>query len=80
MPQVTGYDEGMNAMAYVQAELARQRRRSMLAVAAAEREVRQARLYSRVIRQAERAERRQLTRRDEAIRLRAWLEQFESAG
>jgi RNA binding exosome subunit len=79
MPQVTCYDEGINAMAHVQAELARQRRRSLLAMAAAEREVRQARLYSRIIRQAERAERRQLSERDEAIRLRAWLKQFESA-
>jgi RNA binding exosome subunit len=61
-------------------ELALERRKSLLADAAAQREVQRAQLYGRISRQAERAERRQLSRRDQAIRLRARLEQLESAG
>jgi hypothetical protein len=64
---------------HMQAELARERQRALLADAAAEREAQRAHLYSRISRQAERAERRQLSRRDQARRLRGRLEQLGSA-
>jgi hypothetical protein len=51
----------------------------LLSTAAAQREGQQAQLYSRISRQAERAERRQLSQRDQAIRLRGRLEQLQSA-
>jgi len=65
---------------HMHTELARERRKSLLADAAVQREVQRAQLYGRISRQAERAERRQLSRRDQAIRLRVRLEQLESAG
>jgi hypothetical protein len=73
-------DDGMSmsAMAPLQPELARERQRNLLAIAAAERDASQARLHRRIIRKAERAERRQLSHRDQAIRLRARLEELES--
>jgi hypothetical protein len=66
-------------MAPLQPELARERQRHLLAVAAAERDASRARLRRRITRQAERAERRQLSQRDQAIRLRARLDELESA-
>lgn len=69
----------MSAMAPLQAELAREHQRSLLATAAAEREANRARLHRRITRRAERAERRQLSHRDQVIRLRALLEELESA-
>jgi RNA binding exosome subunit len=64
---------------YLQTELARERHQLLLATAAAQREAQRALLYSRISRQAERAERRQLSRRDQAIRLRGRLERLHSA-
>jgi RNA binding exosome subunit len=61
------------------AELARERHQGLLASAAAHREAQRAQLYSRISRQAERAERQQLSRRDQAIRLRGRLERLHSA-
>lgn len=66
-------------MAHVQTELVRQRQQTLLEYAESERVARQARLHQRIVRQAERAERRQLSNRDQAIRLRARLNQIESA-
>ena len=60
-------------------ELARERQQTLLATAVALREARRAELYSRISRQAERAERQQLSRRNEAIRLRGRLEKLLSA-
>jgi hypothetical protein len=60
-------------------ELARERQQGMLAEAAAQREAQRAELYGRIFRQAERAERRQLSQRDQAIRLRGRLEKLVSA-
>jgi hypothetical protein len=51
----------------------------LLATADAQREVQRAQLYSRISRQAERAERRQLSQRDQAMRLRGRLEKLQSA-
>ena len=66
---------------YIQAhaELARERQQGMLASAVAHREAQRAQLYSRISRQAERAERRQLNQRDQAIRLRGRLEKLHAA-
>ena len=68
-------------MSHIQAELelARDRQQDLLAVAAAQREGRRAQLHSRIVRRAERAERRQLSHRDQAVRLRARLDELESA-
>jgi hypothetical protein len=63
---------------YPELELARERQRSLLALAAAQRDARRAQLHTRMLRQAERAERRQLSQRDQAIRLRARLDELES--
>jgi hypothetical protein len=64
---------------HLQAELARERQQGLLAAAAAQREAQRAQLYSRISRQAERAERRQLSQRDQAMRLRGRLEKLHSA-
>lgn len=64
---------------YMHAEMARERQQGLLAEAAAQREAERARLYGRIFRQAERAERRQLSQRDQAIRLRGRLEKLVSA-
>ena len=64
---------------YIQTELARERHQLLLATAAAQREAQRAQLYSRISRNAERAERRQLSQRDQAIRLRGRLEKLQSA-
>ena len=69
----------MSSMAPLQPELARERQRSLLALADAERDANRARLHRRIERRAERAERRQLSHRAEAIRLRARLEELQSA-
>jgi len=61
------------------AELARERQQGLLAAAAARREAQRALLYGRISRQAQRAERRQLSQRDQAIRLRGRLEKLQSA-
>jgi len=66
-------------MAHVQKELVRERQQTLMEYAQSERQARQAQLHKRIIRQAERAERRQLSSRDQAIRLRALLNQIESA-
>jgi hypothetical protein len=63
----------------MQAELARERQQGLLSEAAAQREAQRAQLYGRIFRQAERAERRQLSQRDQAIRLRGRLEKLVSA-
>ncbi len=68
----------MSAMAPLQLELAREHQRNLLATADAEREANRARLHRRITRRAERAERRQLSHRDEAIRLRARLADLQS--
>ncbi|HUC21408.1 MAG TPA: hypothetical protein VMA73_01750 [Streptosporangiaceae bacterium] len=60
-------------------ELARERRQDLLAAATVQREARRAQLYRRISRNAERAERRQLSQRDQAIRLRGRLEKLQSA-
>ena len=65
-------------MAHVQAELARERQRSLLALSLAQREGRQEQMRIRLLRRAERAERRQLIRRAKAVRLRARLDALES--
>jgi hypothetical protein len=67
------------ATVYMQAELARERQQALLVAAAAQREAQRAELYSRISRQAERAERRQLSQRDQAMRLRGRLEKLVSA-
>jgi hypothetical protein len=64
---------------HIQTELARERQRGLLATADAQREVQRAQLFSRISRQAERAERRQLSQRDQAMRLRGRLEKLQSA-
>ena len=64
---------------HIGTELARERQQVLLAAAVARREARRAELYSRISRQAERAERRQLSQRDQAIRLRGRLEKLLSA-
>jgi hypothetical protein len=69
----------MSAMAPLQSELALERQRHLLAIAAAERDANLARQRRRIMRQAERAERRQLSHRDQAIRLRARLEELGTA-
>jgi len=51
----------------------------LLASAAAQREAQLAQLYTRISRQAERAERLHLSRRDQALRLRGRLEKLYSA-
>jgi hypothetical protein len=68
----------MSAMAPLQLELAREHQRSLLANADADREANRARLHRRITRRAERAERRQLSHRDQAIRLRAQLTELQS--
>lgn len=78
------YDNGddgvsMSAMAPLQPELAREHQRSLLAIAAAERDANRARLRRRIAKRAERAERRQLSHQDQAIRLSARLKELESA-
>ena len=67
-------------MAHVQAELARERQRSMLADAAAWRDGQRAWMHYRIARRAQRVERLQMRRGDQAARLRAALEYLESAG
>ena len=64
---------------HMQAELARERQQALLADAATQREAQRAQLHSRISRQTERALRRQLSRRDQVMRLRGRLEQLESA-
>jgi hypothetical protein len=65
-------------MAHVQAELARDRQQTLLAMAEAERDGRRAWIHDRIERRAQRAERLQTRRADQAARLRAALEQLES--
>jgi RNA binding exosome subunit len=68
-----------SATVYMHAEMAREREQGLLAEAAAQRDAERAQLYGRISRQAERAERRQLRQRDQAIRLRGRLEKLVSA-
>jgi hypothetical protein len=72
-------------MTHVGQELARDRQRTLLAVAAAQRDGQRARLHGRIARRAERAERKQHTLADQAFRvadeadrLRARLAEIES--
>jgi hypothetical protein len=72
-------------MTHVGQELARDRQRTLLAVAAAQRDGQRAWLHGRITRQAERAERRQHSHADQAFRLadeadrlRAKLAEIES--
>ena len=60
-------------MTHVQLELARDQQRMLRSAAALEREGRQARLHNRLVRQAQRAERRLLSHADESGRLRALI-------
>jgi hypothetical protein len=66
-------------MAHVVPDLARERQRTMLADAAAWRDGQRALMHDRIARRAQRVERLQVRRRDQAARLRALLEQLESA-
>jgi hypothetical protein len=66
-------------MAHVQAELARDRQQGILATAAAQRDGQRAWRHDRIVRRAQRAERLQTRRADQAARLRAALEQLEAA-
>jgi hypothetical protein len=68
------------AMTHMQVELARDRQRSLLRDGAAERDLRIARLQSRIVRQARRAEQRQLSHAHQAARLTAQLDQLVSSG
>jgi len=65
-------------MAHVQAELARERQRTMLAAAAAQREGRRAWIHGRIVKRVERAERRQVSGAHRAEQLRARLSEIES--
>ena len=65
-------------MAHVQLELARDRQRRMLAAAAQQREGYRALAHGRIVRQAERAERRTRTHAGEAERLRARIAEIEA--
>jgi hypothetical protein len=67
-------------MVHMEAELARDRQRDLLRVAADERDLRIVRLQSRIVRQARRAEQRQLSQAHQAARLRAQLDQLVSSG
>jgi hypothetical protein len=67
-----------SAMAHVQTELARDRQRSLLAAAEAQRDGQRAWMHDRMARRAQRAERRQTRQADQAARWRAALEQLES--
>jgi hypothetical protein len=66
-------------MAHVQPELARERQQALLAMAAAQRDGNRAWMHDRIARRAQRAERLQTRRADQAARLRAALELIESA-
>ena len=66
-------------MAHVQTELARERQQALLAMAVAQRDGHRAWMHDRIARRAERAERLQSRRAEQATRLRATLEQLESA-
>jgi glycine cleavage system regulatory protein len=65
-------------MEHVLSELARDRQRTILAVAEAERDRRRARQHSRLSRLADRADRQLASRWDQAARLRAHLRELES--
>jgi hypothetical protein len=65
-------------MAHVQTAVVKDRQRSMLAAAAAQREGRQAWLHSRMQRKAERAERRATSQADHAERLRTRLSEMQA--
>ena len=65
-------------MAHVQPELARERQQTLLAMAAAQRDGQRAWMHDRIARRAQRAERLQTRRADQAARLRAALELLES--
>jgi len=67
-------------MTHIQAELARDRQRSLLKEAAVERDLRIVRLQSRIVRHARRAEQQQLSQAHQAARLRAQLDRLVSAG
>ncbi len=60
-------------------EMARDRHKELLAVAAEARELRRAKLYGRMVRQAERAERMAVSHACEAQRLRARLSELEAS-
>lgn len=65
-------------MAHVQLELAQDRLRAMQAAAAQQREGRRAVAHGRIVRQAERAERRTLCHAEAAGRLRARVAELET--
>ena len=71
--------EGTVQWRTVQAELARERQQSLLAAAAAQRDGQRAWMHERIAKRAQRAERLQSRRADQAARLRAALEHLESA-
>lgn len=65
-------------MTHIQAELARDRQRSLLEAAARERDLRIVRLQGRIVRHARRAEQRRRSQAHQAARLRARLDQLVS--
>jgi len=65
-------------MAHVELELARDRHRNMQAAAALHRDARRAQAHGRMVRQAERAERRKLSHAAQAVRLRALIAELET--
>jgi hypothetical protein len=65
-------------MEHIQRQLVRERQRSMLDAAAAQRDGNRAAMYRRIARRAERAERRQLSHGTHVARLRAELAQIEA--
>ena len=65
-------------MRHGQLELAQDQQRRLRAAAAMDREGREARLHNRLVRQAERAERRWLSHADESGRLRAMIATMEA--
>jgi hypothetical protein len=67
-------------MAHVLPDLAKERQRSLLAEAAADRDAQRALTHDRIARRALRVERLQARRGDQVARLRAVLERLESAG
>jgi hypothetical protein len=60
-------------------EVAREHQRSMLAVAAAQHAGARARQHRRTVRRAERAERRLVTRWNQAVKLQTRVREFELA-
>jgi hypothetical protein len=65
-------------MTHAQLELAQDQQRMLRAAAQMHRDVREARLHNRLVRQAQRAEQRWLSQADESGRLRALIADLEA--